>query len=45
MLYAGYPGILHMKELARSSVWWPGSNPEIGKKTEEWSMCQTSQGK
>lgn len=35
MLHAAYPGILHMKELARSSVWWPGFNPEIEKKAEE----------
>lgn len=45
MLYAAYPGILYMKELARSSVWWPGFNPEIEGKAGEWGMCQTSQGK
>ena len=44
MLYAAYPGILHMKELARSSVWWPGFNPEI-EKAEEWSLNQTSEGR
>lgn len=40
-----YSGILHMKASARSSVWWPGFNPEIEKKAEERSKCQTGQGK
>lgn len=35
VLREAYSGILHMKELARSSVWWPGFNPEIEKKAEE----------
>lgn len=45
MLYAAYAGILPMKELATSCVWWPGFNLEIEKTAEKWSMCQTGQGK
>lgn len=45
MLYAAYSGILYMKELARSSVRWPGFNPKIEGKAGEWGMCQTCQGK
>lgn len=39
-LYMGHPGIVRMKALAKSYVWWPGIDKDI----EEWvATCQPCQ--
>nr|XP_037288668.1 uncharacterized protein K02A2.6-like [Rhipicephalus microplus] len=37
-LHSGHPGIIRMKALARSYVWWPGMDAAI----EEWVRCCSS---
>ena len=39
VLHDGHPGIYHMKELARSFVWWPGLDDDIQTKVQSCTQC------
>ena len=39
-LHVGYPGIVRMKELARSCFWWPNVDLEIEQTVRNRSSCQ-----
>ena len=41
-LHDGHPGIVHMKALARSYVWWPGIDKAIEAWVKGCSICQES---
>ena len=41
-LHEGHPGIVHMKALARSYVWWPGIDRAIEAWVKGCSVCQES---
>ena len=41
-LHGGHPGIVCMKALARSYVWWPGISTELKKHVHGCSQCQQS---
>ncbi|XP_026573034.1 uncharacterized protein LOC113447208, partial [Pseudonaja textilis] len=41
-LHEGHPGIVRMKALARSYVWWPGMDDEIAKWVSSCRPCQES---
>ncbi|KAL0148659.1 hypothetical protein M9458_055986, partial [Cirrhinus mrigala] len=42
MLHDAHPGIVHMKGLARSYVWWPGTDGEIEETVKACRTCQMS---
>ncbi|RXN22450.1 Transposon Ty3-I Gag-Pol poly [Labeo rohita] len=42
MLHDAHPGIVHMKGLARSYVWWPGMDGEIEETVKACRTCQMS---
>ena len=39
-LHSGHPGIVRMKGLARSHVWWPGVNADIERTVQSCAACQ-----
>ena len=39
-IHKGHPGIVRMKCLARSYVWWPSLNIDFEKKVHEYIKCQ-----
>ena len=40
-LHTAHPGIVHMKAIARSYVWWPGLDKAIEKQVKTCKSCQT----
>ncbi|XP_042147460.1 uncharacterized protein K02A2.6-like [Ixodes scapularis] len=40
LLHTTHPGIVRMKALARSTVWWPGINQDIERKVRTCLPCQ-----
>lgn len=42
MLHDAHPGIVHMKGLGRSYVWWPGMDAAIEKVVKFCEVCQWS---
>ncbi|XP_026548545.1 uncharacterized protein K02A2.6-like, partial [Notechis scutatus] len=42
MLHEGYPGMVKMKSLARSYVWWPGMDRDIETWVTTCNKCQKS---
>ncbi|XP_039215531.1 uncharacterized protein K02A2.6-like, partial [Crotalus tigris] len=41
-LHEGHPGIVRMKALARSHLWWPGLDRDIEAKVHACHLCQCS---
>ena len=41
-LHERYPGVVKMKALARSHVWWTGVDKAIEEKAKACSACQSS---
>lgn len=39
-LHDGHPGISRMKGLARSLVWWPGTDKDVDEKVKRCQQCQ-----
>ena len=42
MLHEAHPGIVRMKALARSVVWWPGIDGDLEKKVKSCQPCQVN---
>ncbi|XP_026582351.1 uncharacterized protein K02A2.6-like, partial [Pseudonaja textilis] len=42
VLHEGHPGIVRMKALARSYVWWPGMDPQITSWVSSCQPCQST---
>ncbi|XP_041379597.1 uncharacterized protein K02A2.6-like [Gigantopelta aegis] len=42
-LHETHPGIVRMKSLARSTVWWPGIDKQIEEKVKSCQQCQSNQ--
>ncbi|KAJ8349133.1 hypothetical protein SKAU_G00277220 [Synaphobranchus kaupii] len=42
MLHDAHPGIVHMKSLARSYVWWPGMDMQVEETVKACETCQRS---
>ena len=42
MLHESHPGVVKMKTLARSYLWWPGMDQEIERCVKECVACQSS---
>ncbi|XP_061892242.1 uncharacterized protein K02A2.6-like [Entelurus aequoreus] len=42
-LHAGHPGMVKMKAIARSHVWWPGLDAQIEQQARTCSTCQRNQ--
>ena len=43
LLHSTHPGIVRMKELARSYVWWPGMDAMLEDRVKGFVQCQESQ--
>ena len=43
LLHESHPGVVRMKAIARSAVWWPGVNKDIGEKVRTCQQCQVNQ--
>ena len=43
ILHEGHPGIVRMKELARSYVWWPNINSDLEHLVKKCHSCQEQQ--
>ena len=43
MLHQAYPGISHMKSLARGYVWWPGIDNDVEQCVKLCESCQQNQ--
>ena len=41
-LHQGHPGVVRMKTLARSHVWWPGLDTAIEEQAKSCASCQAS---
>ena len=44
-LHTSHPGIVRMKGLARSRVWWPGMAGQIEEKVQSCTACQSHRNK
>lgn len=42
-LHAGHPGVVKMKAIARSHIWWPGLDAQIEQQAKACSTCQRDQ--
>ena len=42
-LHEGHPGVVKMKSLARSMVWWPGIDIDLQEKVRKCKQCQINQ--
>ena len=42
-LHEGHPGVVKMKSLARSIVWWPGIDTDLQEKVRKCKQCQENQ--
>jgi len=42
-LHESHPGVVHMKLLAWSYVWWPSINRDIEHKVQQCHQCQVNQ--
>ncbi|KAJ8349049.1 hypothetical protein SKAU_G00276380 [Synaphobranchus kaupii] len=42
MLHDAHPGIVHMKSLARSYIWWPGMDVQVEETVKACETCQRS---
>ena len=42
MLHEAHPGIVRMKALARSAVWWPGIDSDLEMKVKRCQPCQVN---
>lgn len=42
-LHTGHPGVVRMKAVARSYVWWPGIDAQIEQLSKTCHSCQTTQ--
>ena len=40
-LHCGHPGVVRMKALSSSYVWWPGIDEEVDKGVKACTACQT----
>ena len=40
-LHVGHPGIVRMKAIARSYVWWPGVDKDIENQVKTCKQCQS----
>jgi len=40
LLHDGHWGIVHMKQLARQHVWWPGIDDDIAQLTKSCTVCK-----
>jgi len=40
-LHSGHPGIVKMKSLARTLVWWPGVDKEIDPFAKKCDSCRS----
>ena len=40
LLHETHPGIVRMKALARSYMWWPGINKDLNEVAHECEKCQ-----
>ena len=43
LLHQCHPGQARMKSLARTLVWWPGIDADIGAKVQGCQQCQENQ--
>ena len=43
-LHCGHPGVVRMKALARSHVWWPDIDKQIEECAKACSVCQSNKG-
>ncbi|XP_060754235.1 uncharacterized protein K02A2.6-like [Neoarius graeffei] len=42
-LHVGHPGVIKMKAMARSYVWWPGLDAQVEEKCKSCASCQRCQ--
>lgn len=42
-LHVGHPGVVRMKAMARSYIWWPGMDAQIEEQAKRCSTCQRNQ--
>ena len=43
LLHESHPGVVRMKAIARSTVWWPGVDKDIEEKVRTCQQCQVNQ--